>query len=147
MGISTNLCIVSAIVAPAMCLAGDPLTGYTAARTAVQQRLEQRYQKLPESAAYGDHLRRLTRDPHPGGSEANAALADYLAGAMTEAGLQVERYPYAAYLPDLSPEILVALVTPIRQPLNNQEYILADDPYSSHPDLARRGTRIPPQAM
>ena len=38
-------------------------------------------------------------------------------------------------MPELYPDIHVALVTPLRLLLNNQEYILVEDPYSGHPDL------------
>ena len=100
-----------------------------------QQQVEDRFLRLPEASVYRAHLERLTRDPHPSGSAANYALADYLAQVMGDAGLEVERHEYDAWMPHHLPQSRVALVTPIRLPLNDQEYILAEDPFSSHPQL------------
>ena len=113
---------------------GTMLTGFSQRRAAEQLELEARFLELPSSDAFHRHLERLTRDPHPLGSDANAAVADYLAEAMDEAGLQVERYAYDVYAPLLYPDMDVALVRPIRLPLNNQEYVLDADPFSAHPD-------------
>lgn len=111
------------------------LTGFTESRTAGQLELEQRLLALPTPTAFQRHMETITRDPHIAGSEANARVAEYLAGTMAAAGLAVERHPYDVYLPRLKPVSSAALVTPIRLPLNNQEYVLPEDPYSAHPDL------------
>ncbi|MDA0337264.1 MAG: glutamate carboxypeptidase, partial [bacterium] len=100
-----------------------------------QSDVERRFLALPSAAVYRAHLERITRDPHPSGSPANAAVAEYLAETMAAAGLRVERYAYDAWMPDYRPHVAVALVRPIRLPLNTQEYILPEDPYSAHPDL------------
>jgi len=119
-------------------LTAQSLTGFTADRAADQQACEAQLLELPTAEAFRDHLERLTRDPHPAGSAANEAVADYLAETMAAAGLSVERYPYDLYMPSPSSAYTadVALVTPVRQPLNRQEYMLADDRFSDHPDLA-----------
>lgn len=92
---------------------------------------------LPSPEGFRRHLERLSAEPNPAGSEANQRVADYLAEAMEDAGLRVDRYPYDLYMP--SPESAhdtrVELVTPVRKPLNLQEYILEEDPFSAHPDL------------
>ena len=111
------------------------LPGYRPATATAQLEIEARFLELPQSESFRRHLERLTRDPHPAGSTANRELAEYIAGVMDAAGFDVERHAYDAYLPRLYPDIDVALVTPIRLPLNNQEYILPEDPFSSHPDL------------
>jgi len=46
----------------------------------------------------------------------------------------VEHYDYDAWMPKPG-NVSVSLVRPIRMPLNNQEYILEQDPYSDHPEL------------
>ncbi|NBC00377.1 MAG: glutamate carboxypeptidase, partial [Bacteroidetes bacterium] len=119
-------------------LTAQSLTGFTAERAADQQACEAQLLELPTAEAFRGHLARLTRDPHPAGSAANEAVADYLAETMAAAGLSVKRYPYDLYMPSPSSAytVDVALVTPIRQPLNRQEYVLPDDRFSDHPDLA-----------
>ena len=54
---------------------------------------------------------------------------------MKKSGWDVNVYPYDLYLSKGPGESLVELVTPIRQPLNQQENILSEDPYSSNPNL------------
>jgi len=110
------------------------LTGFSEPRAQEQLDVESRLLELPSSDAFRHHLERITRDPHPFGSPANTAVADYLAEVMDGAGLEVERYAYDIYAPLLYPDIDVALVRPIRLPLNNQEYVLDADPFSAHAD-------------
>ena len=62
-------------------------------------------------------------------------IADYIAGVMDKAGLRVERHEYDAWMPHHLPSSRVALVTPVRLPLNDQEFILAEDAFSTHADL------------
>ena len=113
----------------------QPLTGFTADHAAAQRACEAQLLEVPSPETFRVHLERLTEKPHPAGSEANQAVADYLAETMKTAGLTVERYPYDVYLPSLDTEVEVALVTPVRQPLNNQEDILAEDRFSDDPAL------------
>jgi N-acetylated-alpha-linked acidic dipeptidase len=123
-------------LAPAPLLA-QSLAGFTSERASSQLLCEARLQELPSPEGFRAHLERLSAEPNPAGTEANERVAAYLAEMMEAAGLRVERYPYDLYMP--SPESAhdtrVDLVTPIRKPLNLQEYILAEDPFSSHPDL------------
>ena len=90
---------------------------------------------LRQADGYRAHLERRTRDPHPTGSAANYALAGYLATVMDEAGLWEERHEYDAWMPYHLPSSRGAPVTPIRLPLNDQEYVVEQDPFSAHPDL------------
>jgi N-acetylated-alpha-linked acidic dipeptidase len=122
------------LTAPA---AAQSLTGFTPDRTEEQRACEAQLLEQPQPETFRRHLKRLTREPHPAGSEANTQIAAYLDSVMTAAGLTVTQYPYDLYMP--SPESAhdteVALVTPVRKPLNRQEYVLAADPFSSDPDL------------
>lgn len=114
----------------------DPsLTGFAAHRAEEQTALERRLQDLPSSRAFRKHLVNLTCAPHPAGTVANVRVGEYAAGVMEQAGLDVVRYAYDAYMPEPGADINVALVTPVRLPLNNQEYILKEDRFSNHPDL------------
>ncbi|ARA94182.1 glutamate carboxypeptidase [Rhodothermaceae bacterium RA] len=129
------VCALFLFLLAAPTLHAQQLTGFSPEQAGRQATCEARLQALPTPEAFRRHLEALTREPHPTGSEANARVAAYIADAMARAGLQVERYPYDVYLPTLETDIDVALVTPIRKPLNNQEYILPEDRFSDHPEL------------
>lgn len=95
---------------------------------------EARLLEQPRPEQFRRHHQMLTREPHVAGSPASFRVVEYLERAMGEAGLKVERFEYDVYLPHhVSSE--VALVTPVRMPLNNQENILAEDRFSADPGL------------
>ena len=123
--------ILLAHVAPAVA----QIRGFSAARAETQAFCEARLQELPSPAAFREHLRTVTREPHPTGSAAQSRVADYLVSAMSEAGFQVERHGYDVYLPELGGEVYAEIETPVRMRLDNKEPPVAGDPFSSHPDL------------
>ncbi|MFT5366295.1 MAG: N-acetylated-alpha-linked acidic dipeptidase [Candidatus Latescibacterota bacterium] len=100
-----------------------------------QLALETHLKTLPTSENFRTHLTQITKEPHPFGSVANRQVGDYLGEVMRQAGLDVDTYDYDVYTPKNDTPPFVALVTPTRIPLNNQENILKEDPYSAHPDL------------
>jgi N-acetylated-alpha-linked acidic dipeptidase len=103
---------------------------------AALQQCEARLQQLPTSAAFREHLRAITAEPHPTGSAAQLRVAQYLADAMRRAGLDVELAEYDVYLPQLEGLINeVEIVSPVRLRLQNQEPPLPEDPFTSHADL------------
>ena len=116
-------------------LSDKRITGFTPANAERQLAFEDQLKSRISSDAFKTHLERITREPHIAGTEANARVGEAIADAMEKAGLSVQRYAYDVYLPDPDGEISIALVTPIRLPLNNQEYILKEDRFSGHPDL------------
>ncbi len=105
-------------------------SGFAGDRGPAERELEELFLSLPGSETFREHLRALTREPHRAGSPENNRVADYMVTAMERAGLAVERFPYDIYMPAGPGEASIELVTPIRQPLNNKEYILNDDPFS-----------------
>ncbi len=110
--------------------------GFSASRTAEQARCEARFLELPTANAFREHLRTVTREPHPTGSAAQRRVADYLARAMESAGLAVERYAYDVYLPLVDSIVAEAeIVAPVRQRLVNREPPIAGDAFSAHADL------------
>jgi len=111
------------------------ITGFTPANAERQLVFEEQLKSRISSGAFKNHLEQITREPHLAGTAANARVGEAIAAAMEKAGLDVQRYAYDVYLPDPDGQISVALVTPIRLPLNNQEYILKEDRFSGHPDL------------
>ena len=110
-------------------------TGFTEARAASQLVCEARFLELPRSDSFREHLRTITANPHPAGSEAQQRVGEYLAGAMERAGLEVERHPYDVYLPELTDDVEVHIVTPVSMQLSNREPALPEDRFSGHPDL------------
>ncbi len=120
-----------------LCLSSLPAQkrGFTAQSQSAQETLEQEFLKLPQPEQFAAHLRKLTERPHIAGSPENKQVADYMTEVMAKAGWKVAQTPYDVYLPTGPGEIRVELVTPIRLPLNNKEYILPEDPYSSDPLL------------
>ncbi|MGC9358875.1 MAG: M28 family peptidase [Anaerolineae bacterium] len=111
-----------------------PPAGFAPARAAAQLSLEADLAALVGPARFREHLKAISSEPHPAASAANARVAAYLATVMREAGWQVASPTYDVYLPAASSSH-VTLVTPIRRPLNQQENIHAEDPYSAHKDL------------
>ena len=114
----------------------DPtLTGFTSDRAATQLACEARFMALPRSASFRKHLRTITAEPHPAGSAAQARVGEYLAQAMESAGLEVTSHPYDVYLPELTDDVEVHIVTPVAMQLSNREPELAEDRFSGHTDL------------
>jgi N-acetylated-alpha-linked acidic dipeptidase len=110
-------------------------TGFAAARAAAQLSLEADLAAMLSPARFRQHLEAISSEPHPAASAANARVAAYLARVMREAGWEVAVPTYDVYLP-ASSSTHVALVTPVRRPLNQQENVLAKDRYSAHKDLS-----------
>lgn len=112
------------------------LPGFTSTDAEAQLQLEQDLIGRLKPETFRAHLEALTREPHIAGSPENLRVARYMAQAMEDAGLTSQMYPYDIYLPQGPGDIEVELVTPIRRPLNHREYILPEDSFSAHPDLA-----------
>lgn len=109
--------------------------GFIGNNATTQTKVEETFLKQQESERYKNHLRNLTKEPHIAGSKANERVRDYIVDVMRKAGLQVEVFPYDIYMPVMPGTASAGLITPIRLPLNDQEYIYKEDPFSSHPDL------------
>jgi N-acetylated-alpha-linked acidic dipeptidase len=114
----------------------QPGPGFTPATAAWHDACESRLLELPTPAAFREHLRTITAEPHPTGSAAQLRVASYLAEVMERAGLEVERAAYDVYLPQLDGLVNeIELVTPVRMRLENREPAVADDAFTVHPDL------------
>ena len=111
------------------------LTGFTEDRAASQLACEARFLELPRGESFREHLRTITENPHPAGSAAQARVGEYLAQAMERAGLEVTSHPYDVYLPELTDDVEVHIVTPVAMQLSNREPELGEDRFSGHPDL------------
>ena len=109
--------------------------GFSAANAARQAYCEARFLELPSSDAFREHLRILTANPHPTGSAQQVEVGNYLDRVMTAAGFSVTQHPYDVYLPQLTDDVEVHIVTPVAMQLSNREPALEDDRFSVHPDL------------
>lgn len=107
------------------------LTGFIPARQAAQTKLETEFKTKQSSAAFKNHLERLSSVPHITGSKENEQVRDYIAETMRKAGWQVDIYPHDVLLPKGPGDIAVELVEPVRQPLNIKEFIYKEDKYAS----------------
>ncbi|UJP63928.1 M28 family peptidase [Mongoliitalea daihaiensis] len=116
-------------------LCAQQVDGFKQSNLEKQQSTETKFLQTVDFSSFRKHLEKITSDPHPAGSVANEKVKDYMVETMKKAGLDVQVYPYDVYLPIGSGESLIELVTPIRMPLNQQENILEEDPYSAHPEL------------
>lgn len=110
-------------------------SGFAPSNQAKQQKTEQEYRTKQSAERYKLHLHKLTSEPHLAGTPENEKVRDYIADVMRKAGLQVEIFPHDIYMSKSPGESIVELVEPIRMPLNNREFILPEDKYSSDPRL------------
>ncbi|MCH7410390.1 M28 family peptidase [Belliella sp. DSM 111904] len=113
------------------------LEGFTQNSSSSQKALEKEFLETVDFSRFKTHLTAITSDPHPAGSEANEKVKDYLVASMSKAGWEVKVHPYDVYLSKDPGESLVEIVSPRRIPLNQQEDILAEDPFSAHPGLGK----------
>lgn len=111
--------------------------GYSPSATTKQQEVEKSFLEAVDFARFKGHLKNITEHPHIAGTAANEKVRDYLVETSQKAGWKAVLYPYDVYLPAGPGESAVEIVQPIRQPLNQQEYILKEDPYSANPHLAK----------
>lgn len=113
------------------------LDGFSKAGASKQLEVEKKFKESVDFSRFKTHLSTITEHPHTAGSEANEKVKDYMVEAMKNAGWDVQVYPYDVYLTKGQGESLIELVYPIRKPLNQQEYIVDDNPYSRHPELKK----------
>ncbi|MCH1572217.1 MAG: M20/M25/M40 family metallo-hydrolase [Longimicrobiales bacterium] len=113
----------------------DAPVGFAADHAARQAFCEARFTELPSGDAFREHLRIITSTPHPTGSAAQVEVGHYLGRVMKAAGMTVREHPYDVYLPQLTDDVEAHIVTPVAMQLNNREAALAEDRFSSHPDL------------
>ncbi len=109
--------------------------GFPNASALKQIELESQFKNVVDFDRFKVHLEQLTIEPHVAGTPANEKVRDYMAEKMGNAGWKVDIYPYDVYLSKGPGESLLEIVTPIRLPLNQQEYIIGENPYSSNPNL------------
>lgn len=116
-------------------LQAQQYTGFLQSSQAAQQQTEKQFLDGVDFSRFKLHLKKLTEEPHVAGSAANERVKDYMVQTMKAAGWSTEVFPYDVYMSKEPGQSAVEIVTPIRKPLNQKEFILKEDPYSDHPDL------------
>ena len=101
--------------------------GFSTQLAARQEFCEQRFLELPSSDAFREHLRIITAAPHPTGSAQQVEVGNYLERVMKAAGMTVRKHPYDVYLPQLTDDVEVHIVSPVAMRLSNREPELDDD--------------------
>lgn len=118
-------------------LQAQTLDGFAKNSAAKQKQIENQFKESVDFSRFKTHLSTITAHPHVAGSEANEKVKDYMVETMQKAGWDVKVYPYDVYLTKGQGESLIELVYPIRKPLNQQEYIVKENPFSMHPELKK----------
>ncbi len=113
------------------------LSGFSSESVKNQLQIESVFKSEVDSERFKIHLKTLTEHPHIAGTKANEDVRDYMISIMDQAGWSVKTYPYEVYMSNGPGKSSVALVRPTRKPLNQQEDMLKEDPYSQHPDLQK----------
>ncbi len=94
----TVFALVSGASAPAHCEL-PTFTGFSPASAARQFELERQIDEAVSTQRIEDHLRWLTSQPHPPGSEATRKVVDYLHRELSSYGFDTETVEYVGYLP------------------------------------------------
>ena len=97
---------------------------------------EEAFLGFPSPERFKEHLKELTKAPHPAGSPESGEAIQYMKAQMEKAGFEVELHDYDIYFPAEPGINQVELVQPVRLPLNNKEYILEEDPFSKDPRIS-----------
>lgn len=113
------------------------LTGYTTKDHSAQLELEKEFRVSIDKSRFKSHLKTLTEKPHIAGTPNNEKVRDYMIKTMEDAGFDVKSYPYDVYMSTGPGASELELITPENLTLNQQEEVLDEDPYSSHPDLVK----------
>lgn len=129
--------VLGLLALPLFTFSQDSYRGYSPTTAQQQERTEQTFLELVDFSRFKHHLKNITEHPHIAGTPANEKVRDYLFDVSQQAGWKAKLYPYDVYLPTGPGESAVEIIQPIRQPLNQQEYVLKEDPFSAHPELVK----------
>src|SRR5690606_27587022 len=121
--------LLSFLSLPFITFSQNPYRGYSAASMEEQLKVEEEFLESVDFTKFKTHLKTITEHPHIAGTPANEKVRDYLVEISRNAGWKVEQYPYDVFLPKGPGESSVEIIQPVRQPLNQQEYILKEDPF------------------
>ncbi len=115
---------------------GQRFTGYTAASTLQQQKIESALKAIPSPDNERAFLRFFTSEPHPAGSEQNHKVALYIAEQWKKQGWEdvtVRRYDVLNSAPR---QVTVEMVEPVHYVAGLREAPYAQDPDTSNPNVS-----------
>ncbi|MFD0930980.1 M28 family peptidase [Psychroflexus salinarum] len=120
-----------------LAIQAQDFTGYSDKDAKAQEQLEAQFRENIDKTRFKTHLKTLTENPHIAGTPANEKVKDYIVKSMSQAGLDVETYPYEVYMSSGPGESMVEIISPEAIVLDQQENALDEDPYSRHPELVK----------
>jgi N-acetylated-alpha-linked acidic dipeptidase len=116
--------------------ASPPVRGFAAARVAAQRDLERAFQASPSADRIAEWHRDFTSAPHPATSPRTKEIAERIAAAWREQGLEdvtIHRYDVLSSNPR---EVRVEMVAPRRFVPTLREDPDPQDPDTAHPDIS-----------
>ena len=108
--------------------------GFSASSSTAEVGLEKQFMTMPSAKANEADFDVMTAEPHHIGSPYEIKLADYVAGEMKSAGLDVAKYEYSVLVPWPGPRT-VESVAPDAAKLQVEEETLAGDKWASMPGI------------
>ena len=116
--------------------AAEPMRGFTPARAASQRDTERAMQSMPSADRITEWHRYFTSVPHPATSPRTKAIAERIAQAWREQGLEdvaIHRYDVLSSNPR---EVRVEMVSPRRYVPTLEEDPYPEDPDTKHKDIS-----------
>jgi N-acetylated-alpha-linked acidic dipeptidase len=113
------------------------MRGYTPARARAQHDIERAFQQLPSAQRITEWHRYFTSEPHPATSPRTKAIAERIAQAWREQGIEdvtIRRYDVLSSNPR---DVRVEMVSPRRYVPSLKEDAYREDPDTSHKDISR----------
>jgi N-acetylated-alpha-linked acidic dipeptidase len=111
------------------------MLGFSKVLETAQLQREHAYAEGMSANRIREHLRAITREPHPAGTPANQRVAEYIASRFADAGLQTRLAEYDVLLSEPL-ETIVELVAPTHHLARLREDGVDTDPDSRHPDAS-----------
>jgi N-acetylated-alpha-linked acidic dipeptidase len=119
---------------------GASILGFTSARAAKQNEVEQKFKTIPSPEEERKQHRIFTAEPHLAGSKRNNDLADYVADQWRKQGLDdvvIRQYDVYATAPKSS---FLELVSPVHYVASLREEPYPQDPDSKNPQVSSAWT-------
>jgi N-acetylated-alpha-linked acidic dipeptidase len=104
-----------------------PIRGFFPEDLAAEHDWEAKAFAIPQAARIHIYMERMASKPHPAGSPASKAVADYLAAQLKEWGLEVHTETFEALMPYPGARLL-EMTAPVRYRAQLKEPALPEDP-------------------
>jgi N-acetylated-alpha-linked acidic dipeptidase len=123
------------LLAPPAFAQTTAIDGFTAERSAAEQRWEEQFRAVPAPASAREHLRRLTLEPHVAGTKEDYATAIYVRDQLRSYGLDANLREYQVWMNYPNAPTVLELITNRHQRLETREAVVPGDPTSSNPKI------------